>query len=85
MGSLVSAVVANLYFDFFFEEMALEPSPSRPRLWKRMTHAASLGKVTWMGYYISIYSPWRWREGGSLPFLETKITRKEDGLLDITV
>ena len=34
MGSPVSAVVANLYMEFF-EELALETAPSRPRLWKR--------------------------------------------------
>ena len=34
MGSLVSAVVANLYMEFF-EELALETAPTRPRLWKR--------------------------------------------------
>ena len=34
MGSLVSAVVANLYMEFF-EELALRSAPVRPRLWKR--------------------------------------------------
>ena len=34
MGSPVSAVVANLYMEFF-EELALESAPSRPCLWKR--------------------------------------------------
>ena len=34
MGSLVSAVVANLYRELF-EELALETAPPRPRLWKR--------------------------------------------------
>ena len=34
MGSPVSAVVANLYMEFF-EELALESAPSRPHLWKR--------------------------------------------------
>ena len=34
MGFLVSAVVANLYREFF-EELALEMAPPRPRLWKR--------------------------------------------------
>ena len=34
MGSLVSAVVANLYTESF-EELALEAVPTRPRLWKR--------------------------------------------------
>ena len=32
MGSPVSAVVANSYMQFF-EELALESAPSRPRLW----------------------------------------------------
>ena len=34
MGSSVSAVVANLYMEFF-EELALRLAPVRPRLWKR--------------------------------------------------
>ena len=34
MGSPVSAVVANLYMEFF-EELALETAPTRPRLWNR--------------------------------------------------
>ena len=34
VGSPVSAVVANLYMEFF-EELALESAPSRSRLWKR--------------------------------------------------
>ena len=34
MGSPVSAVVNNLYMEFF-EELALETAPTRPRLWKR--------------------------------------------------
>ena len=34
MGSPVSAVVANLYMEFF-EELALKISPVKPRVWKR--------------------------------------------------
>ena len=34
MGYLVSAVLANLCREFF-EELALEMAPPRPRLWKR--------------------------------------------------
>ena len=34
MGSPVSAVVANLYMEFF-EEIALRTAPARPRIWKR--------------------------------------------------
>ena len=33
IGSLVSAVVANLYMEFF-EELALEMAQTRTRLWK---------------------------------------------------
>ena len=34
MGFPVSAVVANLYMEFF-EELALRSAPSKPRFWKR--------------------------------------------------
>ena len=34
MGSPVSAVIANLYMEFF-EELALESASSTPRLWKQ--------------------------------------------------
>ena len=34
MGSPVSAVVANLYMQFF-EEMAISSAPMKPKLWKR--------------------------------------------------
>ena len=34
MGSPVSAVVANLYMEFF-EDLALTSAPKRPRMWKR--------------------------------------------------
>ena len=41
MGSPVSAVVANLYMEFF-EELALETAPTRPRLWKRYAELSTL-------------------------------------------
>ena len=34
MGSPVSAVVANLYMEFF-EDLAIESSPVKPRMWSR--------------------------------------------------
>ena len=34
MGSPVSAVVPNLYMEFF-EELVLRTAPARPRIWKR--------------------------------------------------
>ncbi len=34
MGSPVSAVVANLYMQFF-EEMGISSAPAKPKIWKR--------------------------------------------------
>ena len=34
MGSLVSAVIANLYMEIF-EEQAMESAPCKPKIWKR--------------------------------------------------
>lgn len=39
MGSPVSAIVGNLYMEFF-KEWALKSIPVRPRLWKRYVNNA---------------------------------------------
>ena len=52
-----------------------------------------LGKEVWMGSYITLtayYDPtikftWEVEEDWSLPFLDTRVTRKEDSKLDVTV
>ena len=93
MGSPVSAVVANLYMEFF-EELALQSAPSRPRFWKRyvddtccimekdeveplLNHLNSVR--TTIKFTMEL------ERDGSLPFLDTKLTRREGGALDVTV
>ena len=93
MGSPVSAVVANLYMEFF-EELALESAPSRPRLWKRYVDDTCCilrkGDVDGLLNHLNSIRPtikftMELEEEGSLPFLDTRITRLANGNLDITV
>ena len=93
MGYPVSAVVANLYMEFF-EELALESAPSRPRLWKRYVDDTCCilrkGDVDGLLHHLNSICPtieftMEVEEGGSLSFLDTRVMRKEDGKLDITV
>ena len=86
-------MVANLYLEFF-KELALELAPSRPRLWKRYVDDTCCilrkGDVDGLLHHLnSIICPtikfaMKVEEGGSFPFLDTRVTRKEDGKLDIT-
>ena len=93
MGSRVSAVVANLYMEFF-EELALESAPSRPRLWKRYVDDTCCilrkGDVDGLLNHLNSTRPtikfiMELEEEGSLPFLDTRVTRLANGKLDITV
>ena len=93
MGFSDSAVVANLYMEFL-EELALELAPSRPRLWKRYVDESCCirreGDMDRLRHHLNNIRPtvkftMEVEEGGSLPFLDTKVTRKADGKLDITV
>ena len=74
MGSPVSAVVANLYMEFF-EELALKPLVSSCGMWMTL-RATSLGKVTWMGYIHPTIKFTMEVKDGSLPFLGMKVTRR---------
>ena len=76
MGSPVSAVVANLYMEFF-EDIALETAPSRPRLWKRYVDDifCILRKGTVEGLLnhlneirLPSSSRWNWKKMGPFPF-----------------
>ena len=49
MGFLV---VANLYMELF-DELALESASSRPRFCNWYVDDTCLGKVTWMGSYMT--------------------------------
>ena len=93
MGSPVSAVVANLYMEFF-EELALESAPERPRLWKRYVDdtccIVQRDAMEPLLHHLNDVCPtikftMELEKDGSLPFLDTKLTRREDGTLNVTV
>ena len=93
MGSPVSAVVANLYMEFF-EELALRSAPTKPRLWKRYVDdtCCIVKKGTMEGLLShlnsvrpSIKFTVEVEKEGSLPFLDALLQRKDDGNLDVTV
>ena len=84
MGSPVSAVVANLYMEFF-EELALRTAPARPRIRKRYVDdtltLVMKGDVDELLVHLNSIRPsikltTELEEGGSIPFLDTRVTRK---------
>ena len=87
MGSPVSTVVANLYMEFF-EELALESAPARPRLWKwYVDDTCCIIKRDAMKpllHYLNDVHPTikfnmeREKDGS----LDTKLTQREDGTLN---
>ena len=93
MGSPVSAVVANLYMEFF-EELALETAPTRPRLWKRYVDDTFCilrkGSTEELLHHLNGVRPTikftvEQEEDGTLPFLDTLLRRREDGSLDVSI
>ena len=93
MGSPVSAVVANLYMEFF-EELALTSAPAKPRLWMRYVDdtCCTVKKGTVKGlldHLNSVRPSIRFtvevEKDDGLPFLDTLLQRREDGSLDVTV
>ena len=93
MGFPVSAVVANLYMEFF-EELALKAAPSKPRLWKRYVDdtccIVKKGTVEGLLSHLNSVRPSirftvEEEREGSLPFLDTLLQRRDDGSLDVTV
>ena len=93
MGSPVSAVVANLYMEFF-EELALEWTPTRPRLWIRyvddifcILRKSSTEELLHHlnGVRPTIKFTVERKEDGTLPFLDTLLRRREDGTLDVSI
>ena len=93
MGSPVSAVVANLYLEFF-EELALSTAPSKPKLWKRYVDdifCIVKGDSTkeLLTHLNEIRPTIRFtieeEQDGTLPFLDTLLKRNEDGRLNISI
>ena len=93
MCSSVSAVVANLYMEFF-EELALETAPTRPRLWKRYVDDTFCilrkGSTKEFLYHLNRVRPTikftvEQEEDGTLLFLDTLFRMREDGSLDVSV
>ena len=93
MGSPVSAVVANLYMEFF-EELVLEMAPTRPRLRKRYVdgtfYILMKGSTEELLHQLNTDRPTttftvEQEEDGALPFLDTLLRRREDGSLDVSV
>ena len=91
MGSLVSAVVDNLYMEFF-EELALETVPIRPRLWKRYVDDTFCilrkGSTKELLHHLSGVRPTiivEQQEDRKSLFLDTLQRKREDGSLDVSV
>ena len=93
MSFPVSAEVANLYMEFF-EELALQSAPSRPRFWKwymdDTCYIMQRDAVEPLLHHLNEVCPtikftMELEKGGSLPFLDTSLTQREDGTLNVTV
>ncbi len=93
MGSPVSAVVANLYMEFF-EEEALNSAPVKPVLWKRYVDdtfcIVKKGSEKHLLDHLnsvrpSIKSTMESQEDSKLLFLDCLLKRESDGMLTSTV
>ena len=93
MGSPVSAVVANLFMEFF-ENLALSTSPVKPSMWKRyvddiLCFLKKGGEKDFLdhinGIRPSIELTMETESGGKISFLDCELQRKLDGSLDVTV
>ena len=85
MGPPISAVLANLYMEFF-EELALESAPLRPRFWKQYVDNTSCKTAEmWSGallHHLSYVRP-TVKFTMDLPILDTKLTRRKGEALDV--
>ncbi|XP_062518280.1 uncharacterized protein LOC134193468 [Corticium candelabrum] len=93
MGSPVSPIVANLFMEYF-EHLALTSAPYVPRLWKRyVDDIFCIMKKSQVNSFLqhlnsirpSIKFSMELETNGCLPFLDTLLSRKDDGYLNITV
>ena len=93
MGSPVSAIVANLYMEFF-EKIAIDSSPIKPRVWLRYVDdtfcVLRKGTETQLldhlnGVRPEIQFTMESEKDGKLPFLDCNVTRQENGELTVSV
>ena len=94
MGSPLSPIVANIYMEHF-ETRALETAPHPPSIWKRyVDDTFVIQKTTHKGEFFqhlnSIeekiqFTAENTKADGSLPFLDTLVTVKEDGSLSTSI
>ena len=94
MGSPLSPIVANIYMEHF-ETKALETAPHPPSLWKRFVNDTFIilettHKEEFFQHINGIeekiqFTDENTRADGSLPFLDTLVTVKEDGSLSTSI
>ena len=94
MGSPLSPIVANIYMEHF-ETKALETAPHPPSLWKRLVDDTfvileTTYKEEFFQHINGIeekiqFTAENTRADGSLPFLDTLVTVKEDGSLSTPI
>ena len=93
MGSPVSPIIANLYMEFF-EEMALNSTVCRPRIWKRYVDDVfciiKKGKedelLKNLNSHRSNFQFTMEKEvNGSLSFLDCNLNKKEDTFLEVSI
>ena len=93
MGGSASPVIVNLFMEHF-ERVALQHSPITPKIWYRFVDDTCVilrkTDTETLFEYINSQNPHikfacEPEVNGQLAFLDTKITRKESGLLDVTI
>ena len=94
MGPPLSPIVANIYMEHF-ETKALETAPHPPSLWKRFVDDTfvileTTHKEEFFQHINGIeekiqFTAENTRPDGSLPFLDTLVTAKEDGSLSTSI
>ena len=93
MGSLVSAVIANLYMETF-EEQAIESMPSKPKIWKRYVDDTftilDRDRVDSFLQHLNSQQPticftMETENDNKISFLDVSVSREPDGRLTTSV
>ena len=97
MGSPLSLVAVDLFMEWLEEEaVATAPESCKPRLWKRyvddVLEIIQDGEADNLTEYLNQIDPtgsikftYETESNGSIPFLDTKITRKQDGTIKLSI